>query len=146
MAENECRPEQGFDRWAVPDSLRAKMVEAARRFRKEPAVSEAILWEAIRKRQVEGRRFRLQQPIGSFVVDFFCPSERLIVEVDGPVHESQREADQERQRLLESIGLRFVRIPAEQVVNDLPTALVSIRDSLLWTPRPASPNSHPTVG
>jgi very-short-patch-repair endonuclease len=84
-------------------------------FRKEPAASEAILWQALRGKQLDGRKFRRQQPIGPFVVDFFCPSERLIVEVDGPIHDQQRDADHRRQELLESLGLRFVRLATAQV-------------------------------
>jgi very-short-patch-repair endonuclease len=107
------------------------MVEVARRFRKAPTPSEAVLWEALRKRAVEGRRFRRQQPIGPFVVDFFCPSERLIVEVDGPIHESLREVDAERQWLLEALGFRFVRVTATQVENDLKTAVALVRGSFI---------------
>jgi very-short-patch-repair endonuclease len=103
------------------------MVKVARLFRKEPTGSERTLWSALRGGQVDGRKFRRQQPIGPFVVDFYCASERLIVEVDGGVHESQRERDAERQHLLETLGLRFVRVDAETVERDLNTAVEEIR-------------------
>jgi very-short-patch-repair endonuclease len=109
------------DRWEIPATLKQKMTEVARRFRKEPTTSEDVLWQAIR------RKFRRQQPIGVFVVDFYCHTEQLIVEVDGLIHESQREHDQQRQELLESLGLRMVRITSEQVETDLDAALASIR-------------------
>ena len=115
-----------YDRWHVPRALRAKMVEVAREFRKHPTPSEDLLWQALRGRRLEGRRFRRQQPIGPFVVDFFCASERLIVEVDGPVHEAQQQADRERERLLESLGLRILRVQATQVERDLPGVLKMI--------------------
>lgn len=126
--------EKLVERWNVPEELHAKMVELARTFRKEPTRSEAVLWEAIRRKQLKGRRFRRQQPIGPFVVDFFCPSERLIVEVDGPIHETQREADRQRQELLEALGLRFVRVAAAQVENDLPSALATIQNAFSPSP------------
>ena len=63
------------------------------------------MWNSLRRKRLDGRKFRRQQPIGPFVVDFFCPAERLIVEVDGPIHDSQREADRVRQQLLETLGL-----------------------------------------
>ena len=122
------------ERWNVPEALHAKMVELARTFRKEPTRSEAILWEAIRRKQLKGRRFRRQQPIGPFVVDFFCPSERLIVEVDGPIHETQREADRQRQELLEALDLRFVRVTAAQVEKDLPSVLTTIQNAFSPSP------------
>src|SRR5947209_16678215 len=98
------------DRWPVPEDLRRQMVEGARVFRKEPTPTEGQLWQAIRDRQLDGVKFRRQQNIGPFVVDFFSAEQRLIVEVDGPIHESQRKADEIRQHLLESLGLRFVRL------------------------------------
>jgi very-short-patch-repair endonuclease len=103
------------------------MVELARQFRRESTPSEAVLWQAVRGRKLEGIKFRREQPIGPFVVDFFAASERLIVEVDGPIHESQVEADARRQGLLEELGFRFVRIQSEVVERDLATALEMIR-------------------
>ncbi|MEJ5241101.1 MAG: DUF559 domain-containing protein [Anaerolineales bacterium] len=126
--------EEEPERWYVPEALRRKMVEIAREFRKNPTPSEAILWQALRGKQLDGVKFRRQQPIGPFVVDFYAPSHRLIVEVDGGVHETQREKDRERQTLLESLGLRFVRIPAEKVEKDLPGALQMIRQALAAHP------------
>jgi putative DNA methylase len=121
------------------------MRDVARQLRKNPTPSEAILWQAIRKQQLDGRKFRRQMAIGPFVVDFYCSSERLAVEVDGPIHETQREADQMRQELIESLGIRFVRIKAEQVKRNLPQALQSIRATFqdhLHPPTPAG-GVHP---
>ena len=87
------------------------------------------MWNSLRRKRLDGRKFRRQQPIGPFVVDFFCPAERLIVEVDGPIHASQREADRVRQQLLETVGLHVVRLSAEQVEQDLPAALAAIRQA-----------------
>ena len=81
------------NRWVVPPALKASMTEVARGFRKAPTPSEAILWRALRGEVLDGRKFRRQQPIGPFIVDFYCSTERLIVEVDGGVHESQRERE-----------------------------------------------------
>ncbi|BCX03095.1 MAG: hypothetical protein KatS3mg053_1033 [Candidatus Roseilinea sp.] len=128
--------EEEAERWHVPEALRRKMVAVARDFRKNPTPSEAILWQALRGKQLDGVKFRRQQPIGPFVVDFFASSHRLIVEVDGPIHETQKAADEARQRLLESLGLRFVRLPADLVERDLPAALERIREALRPHPQP----------
>ncbi|MCG8346963.1 MAG: endonuclease domain-containing protein [Chloroflexales bacterium] len=120
-----------MERWDVPEALRAEMVALARQFRKEPTPSEALLWQRLRRRQLDGYKFRRQQPIGPFVVDFYCASARLVVEVDGPIHEHQRATDARRQALLESLGLRFVRITARQVETDLAAVLAAIRAALV---------------
>jgi len=122
-------PKQGEgeqDYWEVSPALRRRMTEVAQQFRKKPTSSEAILWQALRNRKLEGRKFKRQQPIGSFIVDFFCGKERLIVEVDGSIHQNQQQADQQRQQLLESLGLRFIRLKSELIEQDLPTALSQI--------------------
>lgn len=129
---------EGKDRWQIPPSLKQRMTEVARQFRKNPTPSEAILWQALRNRKLEGRKFRRQQPIGNFVVDFFCSSERLIVEIDGEIHESQKDLDQIRQELLESLGLRFLRISSELVETNLPLALDIIRQA--YYPHPPAPS------
>ena len=121
------------ERWRIPPALRARMVEVARDFRKEPTPSEALLWRALRGHRLAGFKFRRQQPIGPFVVDFYCPTARLIVEVDGPIHEYQRAADAARQTLLESLGLRFLRVSAAHVDQHIDTVLAAIAAALRTT-------------
>ncbi|NJK58572.1 MAG: DUF559 domain-containing protein [Pleurocapsa sp. SU_5_0] len=115
------------------------MTEIARKLRREQTASEAILWEALRNRKLEGRKFRRQHPIGKFVVDFYCDAEGLIVEVDGSIHElpEQQELDRQRQALLESLGLRFVRLKAKQVETNLSSALDTIRSAFLPSSQPS---------
>ena len=103
------------------------MLHVARTFRKEPTASEDLLWQALRRKQLDSRKFRRQQPIGPFIVDFFCAGERLIVEVDGAIHELQRAADAERQSLLEAVGYRVMRFSADEVETNLPAVLTAIR-------------------
>ncbi|MGB7426242.1 MAG: type IIL restriction-modification enzyme MmeI, partial [Microcoleaceae cyanobacterium] len=127
--------------WEISPALKKKMTEVARQFRKEPTHSEKILWQALRGRKLEGRKFRRQQPIGTFIVDFFCGAERLIVEVDGSIHESQQAADRQRQELLESLGLRVVRVSSELVERNLDEALSIIRQA--FHPHPLTPSPKP---
>lgn len=137
-------PNRGrWDRWKAPPKMKRAMRDVARELRKNPTPSEAIIWQAIRHRQLDGRRFRRQVAIGPFVLDFYCPSERLTVEVDGVVHQEQQQADRVRQELIESLGIRFVRVTAEQVEKDLPHALEAIRAA--FAPHPgASRRPSPT--
>ncbi|MBI5838552.1 MAG: endonuclease domain-containing protein [Chloroflexi bacterium] len=106
------------------------MTEIAREFRKEPTRSERILWQALRGKKLDGIKFRRQQPVGFFVVDFYNSVYRLVVEIDGPVHDSQKEADLARQEILEVLGLNVLRLKAEMVETNLPAALEIIRSKI----------------
>jgi putative DNA methylase len=126
--------------WEITPALRVKMKEVARQFRKEPTLSEGLLWQALRNRKLGGYKFKRQQSIGTFVVDFFCGEKRLVVEVDGLIHESQVEADRQRQDLLKSLGLRVVRLKSGQVETDLVGCLEMIRAALGEDPHPPAPS------
>jgi very-short-patch-repair endonuclease len=119
-----------FPRIHVPPEIRRKMVEIARQFRKTPTKGEKILWEALRGKKLDGIKFRRQQPVGYFVVDFYNSVYRLVVEVDGPIHESQQEVDHARQEILEELGLVVLRVKSEIVEGHLPRALDMIRKAI----------------
>ena len=105
-----------------------KAIERARVFRKNLTPSEARLWTALRKSQLNGLRFRRQHPIGPFIVDFFCPSARLAVEIDGANHfeDGGQAYDARRDTDLERVGLTVLRIPAEFVRDNLDAVLFEI--------------------
>ncbi len=128
-------------KWDIPPELERRMQAIARELRKNPTVAEDKLWQAIRRRQLDERKFRRQVAIGAFVVDFYCSSERLAVEVDGPIHENQREADQIRQELIESLGIRFVRLTNAEVEHNLEASLNAIRQ--MFTDEPAKDDEKP---
>ena len=116
-------------RLPIPAQTHRDLVERARHFRQESTLSEAVLWQALRRKQLDGRKFRRQQPLGPFIVDFFCASEQLIVEVDGSIHASQIEADAARQALLEAAGYRVVRLSVDAIDHFLSDALATIQAS-----------------
>ena len=119
-----------FPRIVVPPEIRRKMIEIAREFRKAPTEGEKILWEALRGKRLDGIKFRRQQPIGYFVVDFYASAFRLVVEVDGPVHDQQVEADKARQEILEILGLTVLRIRTEIPEKNLLLAQNMIRQKI----------------
>ena len=98
--------------------LRRKMTENAREFRKEPTKSEAILWQALRGKKLDGIKFRRQQPMRPLIVDFYNSVYRLVAEIDGSIHDSQFEADKNRQRALEELGLNVLRLRADFVEGE----------------------------
>jgi very-short-patch-repair endonuclease len=112
--------------------------QAAREFRRAATPTEQLLWEALRNNRLGGHKFRRQHPVGRFVLDFYCHEERLAIEVNGGIHQRQQVADRERQETLESMGIRFIRLPAERAQEDLPGALEAIQQALTTGPSPAS--------
>jgi very-short-patch-repair endonuclease len=86
--------------------------------RREPTPGELEMWERLRRRKLRGLRFRRQVVIDRFIVDFFCPQLRLVVEVDGPIHEGRHERDADRTRALEALGLRVLRFSNEEALRE----------------------------
>ena len=104
---------------------RAK-VQRAKELRRQMTGEERILWQQLRTNRLEGFHFRRQQVIDGFIVDFYCHTAGLVVEVDGGVHEGQAEYDEERDRLLSARGLRVLRVENRKVREDLPDVLARI--------------------
>ena len=77
--------------------------------RHEPTPAEALLWTHLRNRQLCGYRFHRQHQIDRFIVDFVCLMPKLVIEVDGAVHQQQVTADLEREQILQSLGYRIIR-------------------------------------
>jgi len=137
LSERRRGEKEGGERIEISPELERRMTDVARQLRQEATPSEDVLWQVLRNRQLDGFKFRRQQPIGPFVLDFFCAEARLAVEVDGPIHETQREADTMRQEMLESVGIHFIRVVANDVMNSLDTVLSQIRAALLPPPSEA---------
>ena len=94
--------------------------------------TEAALWELLRDRRLNGHKVRRQHPIGNFVVDFYCAHVRLIIEIDGGIHTARQSVirDHSRQRTLEKLGYRFLRVPAALIETDSFAALEVIRRAI----------------
>ncbi len=92
--------------------------ERARSLRRNATDAERLLWRHLRKRQLSGYRFRRQQPVGPYIVDFLCFERRLIVEVDGGQHAESR-YDSERTEWLESKGFRVLRFWNTEVLGNM---------------------------
>ncbi len=81
-----------------------------------------------------GVRFRSQVVIGRFIVDFYCPARRLVVEVDGGVHDARGVADAERDRTLAVLNLRVLHVRNDDVLADLDSVLRAISRGLVASP------------
>jgi very-short-patch-repair endonuclease len=91
------------------------------RLRHQLPDAERIVWSRLKNGQVGGFRFRRQYSIGSYIVDFYCPRAKLIVEIDGPTHftDAAEAYDAVREEYFRSLGLRIVRFTNDQVRRNL---------------------------
>lgn len=90
--------------------------------------AETKLWKRLRANKLNGLHFRRQQVILGFIVDFYCHKYQLIVEIDGDVHDSQKEQDVERENVLTQSGFRVIRFTNEQVESNIEEVLTGILD------------------
>lgn len=99
---------------------RAEQKEYRQYLRTHGTRAEIVLWLCLKGRQVRDCKFRRQYGIQMFVVDFYCPELKLAIEVDGATHEDRQHQrqDQNRQDLIESFGVRFLRFSGEDVLGD----------------------------
>jgi len=95
------------------------MIRRARDLRQTGTTPEQLLWLALRNGQIGGLKFRRQHPIGPCVVDFYCHSAGLVVEVDGMSHENKIQRDVERTKHIEAQGFRILRVTNEDVMRHL---------------------------
>jgi very-short-patch-repair endonuclease len=90
----------------------------AKRMRRTSTEAEARLWWYLRAARLRGLKFRRQQPIGDYIVDFICFERKLIVEVDGSQHVDTIERDDARTAWLESVGFTVLRFWNDEVLRD----------------------------
>ena len=106
--------------------------EYARHNRREMTQSETVLWQALR-REFRGIKFRRQHPIGDYIADFLCLTEKLVVEVDGAYHSEpqQQQEDQWRTEFLQDKGYKVIRFTNEEVNTDIKGVIRRIKEELL---------------
>jgi very-short-patch-repair endonuclease len=100
----------------------------ARQLRKNQTPAEQLLWSRIRRQQILGVQFYRQKPIAGYIVDFYCFSAKLVIEVDGSQHYEPDaiEYDTQRTKTLESLGLHVIRFSNAQVMQELENVLAVI--------------------
>jgi len=109
----------------------AEKKELARDLRKEMTPAEEKLWDLLRDGRMNGIKFRRQQIIAGFVVDFYCARLNLAIEIDGEVHAFQRKYDEERQKHLEAKGIHVLRYSNEQVLSRTETVLKDLAERMV---------------
>jgi very-short-patch-repair endonuclease len=109
--------------------INLEKLERARELRRGMTSAEKMLWQELRGDKL-GVHFRRQQIIAGFIVDFYCHSASLVIEVDGDIHDAkrQKENDRQRERILNEMGLRIVRFRNDEIEKELAGLLSRIRE------------------
>ena len=99
--------------------IKPQNTQRARELRRDAPIPERILWGIIRSGRLGGFKFRRQHVVGPFVVDFYCPQAKLVVELDGLSHVGRGNADDKRTIFLEQRGLKVIRVTNDDALHHL---------------------------
>ena len=136
--EEYMRKYKIMQRTQLPDMFygaKRTIFQNACELRKDMTPAEKVLWNHLNKSQL-GVRFKAQHPIDIFIADFYCHKLKLVVEVDGEIHESQKEYDKNRTVELEKFGLNIIRFTNNEVINDIERVIEDIKKIINAAPSP----------
>lgn len=105
-----------------------KLKSIARTLRKNMTLSEILLWQQIKGKQFLGFDFHRQKPILDYVVDFYCPKLKLVIEIDGDTHIGKEQEDKVRQERIEALGLHVLRYSDLEVKTNMDGILMHIKE------------------
>jgi very-short-patch-repair endonuclease len=113
--------------------LTNNFITIVKNLRKRSTDAEKLLWKHLRSKQLEGLKFRRQQPLGNYIVDFVCFEKQIVIEVDGGQHAEER-IDKERDRWLNREGFKVLRFWNNEVLQNSKGVLEVIRENCLNHP------------
>jgi very-short-patch-repair endonuclease len=110
-----------------------KLYEYARNLRGNETEAETLLWQNLRNRKIAGLKFRRQHPIDKFIADFYCHEKKLVIELDGSIHNNieQKEADGGRTYELNELGILVIRFSNEEVISDMKSVIKKIIEATM---------------
>lgn len=117
--------------------MKTPLLPLARSLRSNQTDAENMLWKHIRAGRLEGHKFKRQQPLGRYIVDFVCFETMLVIELDGGQHAEQVNEDAERTRWLASQGFRVLRFWNNEVIENMDGVWVVIAAALSPSPQPS---------
>ena len=109
----------------------SRLTTIAKNLRKNQTRAEAVLWNRLRAKQIEGIKFRRQQPIENFIVDFVSFEKRIIIEVDGGQHSEIKKQDLKRDQILAENGFKVIRFWNNDVFENIDEVMEVIRKECL---------------
>jgi very-short-patch-repair endonuclease len=119
-----------------------KLKQPSRTLRNKSTDAEILLWSKIRLRQISNLIFYRQKPLGGYIVDFYCPKAKLVIEVDGSQHLEQdaKDYDHVRDEFLNSMGLTVLRFTNIDVIDNIDGVFEVIEKHLPLTKKPTFPS------
>jgi very-short-patch-repair endonuclease len=113
---------------ATPD-----VFKKAKDLRKNETEGEKKLWSKLKKNQMMGLQFRRQHPINRFIVDFYCAKVKLVIEIDGSIHDlpENKEYDEGRSEILKDFGIKVIRFSNEQIIRNIEDSLIKIEKEII---------------
>lgn len=120
-----------------------RLLASARQLRRPLTPAEAKLWRRLRSRRLATLKFRRQHPLGPFVVDFYCPRAKIVIEIDGDSHALQERYDQERTAWLNAHGYRVLRFGNREVLQNLDGVLTKILEACVRVAPSTGPSPSP---
>lgn len=123
------------------ETVNAKLTHYAKNLRKNSTKVESLLWSRLRARRLQGIKFRRQQPIENFIVDFVSFEKRIVIELDGGQHKMNKEKDNERDRFLANNGFTVLRFWNNDIVENLEGVLEVIQKNVC---NELSPSPNPS--
>ena len=110
-----------------------KLYEYGRDLRKDSTEAEKVMWKCLRGRKLQGYKFRRQHPLERYIADFYCHEKRLVIELDGSVHDERMNEnyDEVRTQQLNESGIRVIRFRNELVLNNIDMVLTEIKKYLI---------------
>lgn len=105
----------------------------ARKLRQDQTNAEKLLWERLRRKDLNGFKFKRQHGFGNYIVDFYCSKAKLIIELDGKIHDKkeQKEKDKIREEDLIVHGFKVIRFKNSEVENDIEKVLKKIKKAVI---------------
>lgn len=119
------KPKQSVTRFQRVSSEKLAMAKTMRR---NMTLAERCFWNAVRANKIDGMHFHRQQVIDGFIAEFYCGDRRLVVEIDGGIHETQKDYDDMRETALKKNGLRIIRFSNQEVINSMDQVIQKLED------------------
>ena len=115
---------------------RKELIQFRKKLRNNATPAEAFLWRHLKAKKLCGRRFNRQHSIKNYIVDFYCAAEKLVIELDGAVHQSSKvqEYDKKRTEILNELGYTVIRFENKMVFENLESVLSEISEHFKQTP------------
>ena len=106
-----------------------ELIRRARALRSNMTLAEIILWSRLRSKKIDGYKFRRQQPIFDYVIDFYCHELKLIIEVDGEIHSllEKTDSDTKRDKILKINGYHLIRLSNFEIETNIDATISKIR-------------------